>query len=81
MSEKRKFDYNDYLEFAMYALAVICMVYFMSKGNVAKTLEPFFIIVVLFVLRMVHKHTKVQLIPALRFSVLLFIFYYDVSGQ
>jgi uncharacterized membrane protein YjdF len=70
----KKYRFNDYLEFTLYLLAVLCFGYFLMKGNKAKLFEPVLIIAVLLAIRLLIKKTKVEIIPALRFSILAFIF-------
>ncbi|SEC15674.1 hypothetical protein [Paenibacillus sp. GP183] len=71
---QRKDKWIDYFEIALYALAAICFVYFLTRGVRSKILEPVLIVVVLLILRGVVKITKAELFPALRLSILLFIF-------
>ncbi|TDF95103.1 hypothetical protein [Paenibacillus piri] len=65
---------NHYFELALYALAAVCFVYFLIRGIYAKVFEAVLIVAVLALIRAVIKFTKVELFPALRFSILLFIF-------
>ncbi|WNR42100.1 hypothetical protein [Paenibacillus roseipurpureus] len=71
---KRKDRGNDFFELGMYILAVVCVGYFLIKGNGAKVFEAALIAVVLLLIRLVIKITKTTLFPALRFCILLFIF-------
>jgi uncharacterized membrane protein YjdF len=73
-THQRKDKWNDYFEFALYGLAAVCIVYFLIRGVLPKVLEPILIVAVLVILRVVAKLTKTELFPALRFSILLFIF-------
>jgi uncharacterized membrane protein YjdF len=74
MENKNKISFNDFFEFAMYALAIICFVYFLIKGVPAKLLEPVLIVVVLIAIRWLVKFTQIELFSALRLSILIFIF-------
>ncbi|MFD0696771.1 hypothetical protein ACFQZT_22150 [Paenibacillus sp. GCM10027628] len=69
-----KDKWNDYLEVALYALAAVCFFYFLVKGIHAKVFEAILIIAVLALIRTLIKYTKANMFPALRFSILLFIF-------
>jgi uncharacterized membrane protein YjdF len=71
---RRKCSINDYFEFGMYGLALICFVYFFIKGNSARTMQPILIVVVLLGIRMLVRYSKVEMFSALRFSILIFIF-------
>jgi uncharacterized membrane protein YjdF len=71
---QRKLSWNDYFEIALYVLAAVCFVYFLIRGVLPKMLEPVLIVAVLLILRGVVKVTKAELFPALRFSILFFIF-------
>jgi uncharacterized membrane protein YjdF len=71
---KRKDKWNDLFEIGLYALAAACLVYFTIRGNRAKLFEPVLTVVVLVIIRGVVRLTKTVLFPALRFSILLFIF-------
>jgi uncharacterized membrane protein YjdF len=73
-AKSKKFDFNDYFEFAMYLFAVLCFGYFLLKGNKAKLFEPILIVAVLGALRLLIKKTQFEIFPALRFSILAFIF-------
>lgn len=74
MKDKRKYDFNDYFEIFLYILAVICFIYFLFKGNRAKTLQPILIILVLITIKALARAVKVEIFFVLRFSILLFIF-------
>jgi hypothetical protein len=74
VAERKKFDYNDYLEFALYILAVVCFGYALMTGNKAKLFQPVLITAVLVALRLLMMTTKVEVIPVLRLSILVFIF-------
>jgi uncharacterized membrane protein YjdF len=74
MKRTTKYRYNDYFEFAMYILAFLCMIYFLIKGKPMKVIEPLLICAVLGAIRILVRYSKVEIFPALRFSVLLFIF-------
>ncbi|UUZ94165.1 hypothetical protein LJK87_05980 [Paenibacillus sp. P25] len=64
----------DYFEYAMYLLAVICFIYFFLQGNRPKMLEPVLIAAVLAGIRALVRWTRIEMFPALRISVLAFIF-------
>lgn len=74
MKSKRKYVFNDYFEIFLYILALICFIYFFVRGNKAKTLQPLLIVAVLCVMKELIKITKIDIFPALRFSILAFIF-------
>jgi uncharacterized membrane protein YjdF len=73
-TDQRKVKWNDLLELALYILAVVCFVYFLIRGNPAKMFQAALTAVVLLCIRLTVRWTKTELFPALRFSVLLFIF-------
>jgi uncharacterized membrane protein YjdF len=70
----KRFDWNDLFEIALYVLAAVCFVYFFIHGNTPKYVQPILIAAVLGAIRAVQKFSKVQFFPALRFSILAFIF-------
>jgi uncharacterized membrane protein YjdF len=72
--QKRKDKWNDGFELALYILAAVCFVYFLFRGDSAKIFEAVLIVAVLIIIKAVVKYTKTVMFPALRFSVLLFIF-------
>lgn len=74
MGNRKKHDINDYFEGALYLLAIICFIYFLFKGNRAKTLQPILIAFVLISIRLLIKTSKIEIFFALRFSILTFIF-------
>lgn len=74
MEKKLKHSISDYLEAALYILALICFVYFLINKNIPKTLQPILIVSVLISLKVLIKITKIEIFPALRFSVLVFVF-------
>lgn len=74
MDKKKKYDFNDYFEAALYFLAIVCFLYFLCNGNIAKTLQPVLIVVTLILIKVLKNILKLDFFPALRFSILLFIF-------
>jgi uncharacterized membrane protein YjdF len=74
MKNKQKYDFNDYFESFLYILATICFIYFLFRGNRAKTLQPILIVFVLIAIKIFAKVIKVEIFFALRFSILFFIF-------
>lgn len=74
MVTKRKYNFNDYFELFLYALASICFIYFLFKGDMQKTLQPLLIISVLTIIKVLIKITKIPISTGLRFSILAFIF-------
>lgn len=74
MTHKMTYRWNDFFEIAMYVLAVACFLFFMVKGVRAKIFEAVLIVAVLSLIRGIVKITKTRMFPALRFSVLFFIF-------
>jgi uncharacterized membrane protein HdeD (DUF308 family) len=71
---KRRDKWNDAFELVLYVLAGVCLVYFVLQGNMAKIFEAVLIVAVLIIIKVVVKYTKTELFPALRFSILFFIF-------
>lgn len=74
VTKKRKFDFNDYFEAALYILAAVCFLYFLPKGNKPKIFQPILIIAVLTLIKVIKNILKLDFFPALRFSMLAFIF-------
>jgi len=74
MKSNKNHTINDYFELFLYALAVICFIYFLIKGDIQKTLQPLLIISVLTIIKVLIKSTKFPISTGLRFSVLAFIF-------
>ncbi|TJY41273.1 hypothetical protein E5161_12625 [Cohnella pontilimi] len=70
----RKDAWNDRFELALYILAVVCFVYFLIRGNPEKVFHAALTMFVLLGIRLVARWTKTAMFPALRFSVLLFLF-------
>ncbi|OOM35206.1 hypothetical protein [Clostridium beijerinckii] len=74
MKTKRNYGFNDYFELFLYALAVICSIYFLIRGDMQRTLQPILIILVLTLIKVLIKKSRIQISTGLRFSVLAFIF-------
>ncbi|NOW91248.1 putative membrane protein YjdF [Clostridium beijerinckii] len=74
MKTKRNYGFNDYFELFLYALAVICSIYFLIRGDMQRTLQPILIILVLTVIKALIKKSRIPISTDLRFSVLAFIF-------
>lgn len=74
MKNKMKHSLNDYFEFSLYLLALICFVYFLPTGNVTKISHPILIVALLASMRVLIIKTKIEVFPALRFSFLGFVF-------
>jgi uncharacterized membrane protein YjdF len=74
MKKRNYCSFNDYFEMFLYILAVICFIYFFPKGNMAKILQPVLIVATLIFIKVLIKITKIEVFPALRFSILAFIF-------
>ncbi|OPJ57596.1 hypothetical protein [Clostridium chromiireducens] len=74
MKYKKNYTFNDYFELFLYALAFICFIYFLIKGDIQKILQPLLIVSVLITLKMMLKRTKLPISHGLRFSILAFIF-------
>ncbi|WP_127579170.1 hypothetical protein [Paenibacillus koleovorans] len=73
MGAKRLSRFNDGLEWGMFGLAALCLVYYSFEQEWAKILEAVLILAVLLGIRLVVKVTKAVLFPLLRLSILLFI--------
>ncbi|WP_026885963.1 hypothetical protein [Clostridium beijerinckii] len=74
MRTRRKYSFNDYFELFLYALAAICSIYFLIRGDMQRTLQPILIILVLTVIKVLVKKSRIPISTGLRFSVLAFIF-------
>ncbi|MBE6088513.1 MAG: hypothetical protein E7206_10830 [Clostridium beijerinckii] len=74
MKTKRNYGFNDYFELFLYALAVICSIYFLIRGDMQRTLQPILIILVLTVIKVLINKSRIPISTGLRFSVLAFIF-------
>lgn len=74
MKTKRNYVFNDYFELFLYALAVICSIYFLIRGDMQRTLQPILIILVLTVIKVLINKSRILISTGLRFSVLAFIF-------
>ncbi|WP_238948526.1 hypothetical protein [Clostridium sp. YIM B02569] len=74
MKTKRNYGFNDYFELFLYALAVICSIYFLIRGDMQRTLQPILIILVLTVIKALINKSRIPISTGLRFSVLAFIF-------
>ncbi|NHN35282.1 hypothetical protein [Paenibacillus agricola] len=74
MNDPKKHPFNDYFELALYLISAGCIVYFWIHGIHQKAFQGVLIIAVLTMIRGVVKFTKIELFPALRFSILFFIF-------
>ncbi|MCU6793173.1 hypothetical protein OB236_13705 [Paenibacillus sp. WQ 127069] len=74
MSSQKKQRFNDYFELGLYFISTGCLIYFLIQGIPLKALQGILIISVLTIIRGVVKFTKTELFPALRFSILFFIF-------
>lgn len=74
MKTKRNYGFNDYFELFLYALAVICSIYFLIKGDMQRTLQPILIILVLTFIKVLINKSRIPISTGLRFSVLAFIF-------
>ncbi len=74
MKTKRNYVFNDYFELFLYALAVICSIYFLIRGDMQRTLQPILIILVLTVIKVLINKSRIPISTGLRFSVLAFIF-------
>ncbi|MEK3916021.1 hypothetical protein [Paenibacillus sp. FSL H7-0331] len=74
MSSQKKQRFNDYFELVLYLISTGCLIYFLIQGIPLKAFQGILIISVLTIIRGVVKFTKTELFPALRFSILFFIF-------
>jgi hypothetical protein len=74
MKNKISYKLNDCIELSLYIFAIGCFIYFLYHRNIPKTLQPLLIIVVLITIRTLIKITKIELFPALKLSILIFIF-------
>ncbi|MBN7575064.1 hypothetical protein C1H57_23475 [Clostridium sp. 2-1] len=74
MKTKRNYGFNDYFELFLYALAVICSIYFLIRGDMQRTLQPILIILVLTFIKVLINKSRIPISTGLRFSVLAFIF-------
>lgn len=74
MKTKRNYVFNDYFELFLYALAVICSIYFLIRGDMQRTLQPILIILVLTFIKVLINKSRIPISTGLRFSVLAFIF-------
>jgi len=74
MKTKRNYGFNDYFELFLYALAVICSIYFLIMGDMQRTLHPILIILVLTFIKVLINKSRIPILTGLRFSVLAFIF-------
>lgn len=74
MKTKRNYGFNDYFELFLYALAVICSIYFLIRGDMQRTLQPILIILVLTFIKVLINKSRIPISTGLRFSILAFIF-------
>lgn len=74
MMRRLKYKLNDYLEFILYTLAILCFIYSLNNETSDKVLQPILIIVTLTTIHAVIKITGTEIFPALRFSIFVFIF-------
>lgn len=65
--------WNDFIEFGLYVICGVSLLYFVITGVYAKCFQALLIIAVLLLFRGLIMLTKSELPPALRFSVLMFI--------
>lgn len=75
-NKKRRFDRNDFLEFALYLLALGSSSYYLLTQHVItrKVTNPLIAIVILLFVRYLIKVRKIKVSPILRFSFLVFMF-------